>query len=273
VRVWGNYIDHTFVGIGTTVAHFGPIYVFRNVVNRSRRNHMSSQPEDDQWNRGAGFKAYGRATPDNGATYWGGGRQYFFNNTFLQQPGNTYSPVQASDLGIGVALTGAGSNPGMRENWSRNNIFHIFRTWGSSIRLGQSALNNNLDYDLHTETVDSSETPGGTYESNGVGPDIYPQYNATHGWSAYPRLTAEPAGQPEAVWSDGHAVGEGNFQLQTSPASPGLNAGTPLPNFTYDIDNAALAAKSGVAVGGTPDIGAHDSASGGTMKFGLPAAQ
>ena len=41
-----------------------------------------------------------------------------------------------------------------------------------------------------------------------------------------------------------------------------------------EIDNVALARKSGVAVGASgPDMGAHDSEATDPMLFGLPAAQ
>jgi hypothetical protein len=277
VRVWGNYIDHTFSGIATTVAHFGPIYVFRNVINRARTRHATgSAPDADASggdpDRGSGFKVFGWG----GCSGYGGGRQYFFHNTTLQQPGGTYNPPQANDLGMDTSLEGGGPNnqgceQGMQQTWSRNNIFHHYRTSGISIFIGQGGANNDLDYDLRTESVNTTGSTGGPYEVNGIGPDIYPAYRTGHGWNGFPRLTAEPNGPVEPVWGAGFAVGQGNFQLNTG--SPGLNAGTPLPNFSSDIDNAALASKSGVFSGGNPDMGAHDSASPDAMKFGLPASQ
>jgi hypothetical protein len=68
-----------------------------------------------------------------------------------------------------------------------------------------------------------------------------PTCKTGHGWSAGPRFTYE-----------GGTLGQGNFQLNGT--SPGLNAGVPLPNFTYDIDNMALARKSGVELDGNPDV-------------------
>jgi len=46
VRIWGNYIDQTATGIATTVTHLGPVYIFRNVYNRSRM-HSQRRPESD----------------------------------------------------------------------------------------------------------------------------------------------------------------------------------------------------------------------------------
>jgi len=95
---------------------------------------------------------------------------------------------------------------------------------------------------------------------------VSPVYKSSNGWNAFPRLVAEPGGPASTVFGPGNGIGTGQFQLDAT--SPGLNVGLPLPNFTIDIDNTALAAKSGVAVGGTPDMGAHDSASTESMKFG-----
>lgn len=273
VRVWGNYIDHTSKsGIGTTTVHFGPMYVFRNVINRVRSDHTTPDPETEGWDRGVGFKAYGMVSG------WGGGRAYFFNNTHLQQPGSTYSPPQASHLGASAGIYGA-SSQGLRQVCSRNNIYHHFRTWGSSIVLGATAANNDLNYDLHSEAVQpdgttpddicSAPPAAPAFEQQGI--LAAPTYKSGHGWSAFPRLSAEPGGSASPVFGAGLGVGIGQFQLGSG--SPGLDAGQPLPNFTTDIDNTALAAKSGVAAGGTPNMGAHDSASTETMKFGPSAGQ
>jgi hypothetical protein len=265
VRVWGNYIDHTFAGVATSVAHLGPIYVFRNVVNRSRRNHLTGdEPDDDGWDRGDGFKAYGKG----GTTTYGGGRQYIFNNTLLQQPGSTYvnesgtPDPQTYNLGTGHSIKGSnGDQQGIRQTWTRNNVFQSHRSGMWNVHIGAGGTQNSFDYDLYNCCLTDGSvqlSPGPGLEQNGfLGA---PTYKSGHGWSGGPLLTYE-----------GGTTGQGSFQLDTG--SSGLNAGTPLPNFTVDIDNTALAAKSGVAVGGTPDVGAHDSGLTSSMKFGLPAAQ
>ncbi len=279
VRVWGNYIDQTYVGIATTVAHFGPIYIFRNVINRARRNHMTTYPDEDGWDRGPGFKAFGRGTPTGSAPFYGGGRQYFFHNTLLQQPGSTYTPTQNLDLGVGGdgGMYGAnddGANAGMRQSWSRNNILHTYRSTAWSIKVGTdnrdstSSRNNWFDYDLYNccFTIDNvnSIAPGTTLNAGTLGTNFVhavPVYKSGQGWNAGPKFTYE----------GGTGVGVGNFQLQ-GPA--GVGAGQPIPNFSYGIDNMTLAGKSGVAGGtGNPDMGAHDSGTGtASMLFGLPAA-
>lgn len=40
VRIWSNYIHHTFVHIATAATAMGPIYIFRNVFGESRISHQ-----------------------------------------------------------------------------------------------------------------------------------------------------------------------------------------------------------------------------------------
>jgi hypothetical protein len=287
VRIWGNYTDHSMTGIATTITHLGPMYVFRNVINRLRRyqtvktnsegvgNPNLAEPDDDLWGRGVAFKASGSAANGDGIR-WGGGRKYFFHNTLLQQPKSTFNPAQTfadlgANAGIDPAHDPATQDRSVLQTWTRNNILDVFRpaadsfsVRAGSINTGDLAQNNNFDYDLTSGNVPSTQP-------HGV-PNTRPSFKANHGWMGFPRLTAEPNGPPETVDGSGVGVGSGNFQLNTGTA--GVNVGSPLPNFNSDIDNVALARKSGVAVGASgPDMGAHDSEATDPMLFGLPAAQ
>src|SRR5208337_3039251 len=40
VRIWSNYIHHSFVDIATATTSMGPIYIFRNVFGESRISHQ-----------------------------------------------------------------------------------------------------------------------------------------------------------------------------------------------------------------------------------------
>ncbi|HSB12935.1 MAG TPA: right-handed parallel beta-helix repeat-containing protein [Bryobacteraceae bacterium] len=42
VRIWSNYIHHTFVHIATAATSMGPLYIFRNVFGESRISHQDS---------------------------------------------------------------------------------------------------------------------------------------------------------------------------------------------------------------------------------------
>jgi hypothetical protein len=228
-----------------------------------------AEPDDDAWERIEAFKAYGSAVDDNGIR-WGGGREYFFHNTLLQQPKTTYTPQQVwGDLGAGGGIIAAGNGQGMRETWSRNNILDTFRPQGddqggqaAAIEVGAGGTaTNSFNFDLIAGAVSAAEP-------NGI--VARPTYKAGHGWTAFPRFTSAANEAPESNYGTGLGVGIGNFQV--GAGSPGLDAGTPLPNFNFDVDNLPFARKSGVEISGSPDIGAHDSALAQPMKFGLPAA-
>src|SRR6185436_9923697 len=97
----------------------------------------------------------------DGVTFWGGGRQYFFNNTILQQRKGTYSPAQVwGDLGAATSISGGSSHPreGLTQTWSRNNILDVFRPASddlggraSSIELGNNSTpDNDFNFDLYS---------------------------------------------------------------------------------------------------------------------------
>ena len=164
VRIWGNYIDQTAIGIATTVVHYGPLYMFRNVYNRSRKLANVSLDLDGRLN----FAKSG-TQPD-----FGGGRRYVFHNTMLQatQSGLTYP------LGAGGGLIAAGSTSPLTNTMSRNNILHVWKSSWDSIRT-QGGSGNDLDYDLRNGGI--SAYAGA--EANGiVGTPIY---KAGHGWESW----------------------------------------------------------------------------------------
>ncbi|HZQ35775.1 MAG TPA: right-handed parallel beta-helix repeat-containing protein, partial [Dehalococcoidia bacterium] len=117
VRIWGNYIDQAGTGIASTVNSVGPLYIFRNVYNRSRMRYLTSLDSDD---RGPFFKS-------GSDTSIGNGRRYVFHNTSLQ-------PTQSgtnNGLGAGSGIHGTGGNP-LTNTISRNNIYWIWKSsWDS----------------------------------------------------------------------------------------------------------------------------------------------
>jgi hypothetical protein len=148
VRIWGNYIDQAGTGIATTVASIGPVYIFRNVYNRSRMRYLLPYDQDD---RGPFFKSGSDSSVGNG-------RRYVFHNTSLQPTDSSAS----FGLGAGSGLQGTGSNP-LTSTVSRNNIFNIWKSGWDSI--GQyGGYGNDANYDLYNGTVDA----GTGAEANGV---------------------------------------------------------------------------------------------------------
>ena len=144
VRVWGNYIDRTFVKIAIAGLSVGPVYIFRNVAGSSRQGHTG-------W-AGEPFMKMG------GAPRTGGGRAYIYHNTILQPPG---PPEARGTIGCGEGLSQSGG-PELLSVVSRNNILHVRAGRGSSIR--EHSREPDYDYDLISGKVVSS----GKQETHGV---------------------------------------------------------------------------------------------------------
>jgi hypothetical protein len=164
VRIWGNYIDQAAIGIATTVTHAGPVYIFRNVYNRSRKLSQVGLDSDERLN-------FAKSGTQSG---FGDGRRYVFHNTMLQaiQSGLRYP------LGAGGGIVAAGSSSPLTNTMSRNNILHVQRTGQDSIRT-QGGGKNDFDYDLRSGGI--SAYAGA--EANGwVGTPIY---KSGHGWESW----------------------------------------------------------------------------------------
>ncbi|MCX7049804.1 MAG: right-handed parallel beta-helix repeat-containing protein [Candidatus Sumerlaeota bacterium] len=137
VRVWGNYITEAMMGLGNAPVTIGPLYFWRNVMNRS------------QWypdGPGGQFIKMGFATGEE----WMTGHIYLFHNTIFQE--DQRGCVQ----GIG------GKNRIMKHTMSRNNILHLRSSDGASISSNLQTPDNDFDYDLYNGSV-----PDG-HESHGV---------------------------------------------------------------------------------------------------------
>jgi hypothetical protein len=162
VRIWGNYLDQTGTGIATTVAAWGPVYIFRNVYNHSQMRYQVGSETAD---RGPFFKS---GSQDSTI---GGGRRYVFHNTSLQ-------PMQAgvsSGLGAGGGVQGTGNNA-LTNTVSRNNIYHIFKPNWESIVQNPGGWGNDVDYDMYNGVVSA----GTGAEASGIKVDA-PQYQSGNG--------------------------------------------------------------------------------------------
>src|SRR6185295_7354742 len=138
VRVWGNYVDSTATGIATTPVALGPIYVFRNVYDRSRQRALKVPDEDDRNN---GFKS-------GSWPKYGGGRRYVFHNTLLQREDRH----ARFPLGAGGGLSAAGRDQPVTNTVSRNNIWIVWKHHWNSVNEGAGS-GNDFDYDLYNGRV------------------------------------------------------------------------------------------------------------------------
>jgi len=165
VRIWGNYIDQTAIGIATTVVHYGPAYIFRNVYNRSRKLALVGLDQDQRLN----FAKSGTESS------FGGGRRYVFHNTMLQA---TQSGLQYP-LGAGGGIIAAGTTSPLTNTMSRNNILQVWKSSNDSIRT-QGGGGNDFNYDLRNGGI--SAYAGA--EANGiVGTPIYKSGNGWSNWA------------------------------------------------------------------------------------------
>ena len=135
VRIWGNYIDETATGVATTVASVGPVYIFRNVYDRS---HFRKGPPDlDE------RQPFVKAGSDPAL---GNGRRYVFHNTLLQGR----EQDSRMTLGAGGAIAGTGADQPVRNTVSRNNLYHTWRDHGAMWDIGPD---NDFAYDLFVGEV------------------------------------------------------------------------------------------------------------------------
>jgi len=164
VRIWGNYIDNTGTGIATTVTAIGPVYIFRNVYDRSRFYERKAPDEDS---RQPFFKA-------GSSPLLGDGRRYLFHNTMLQ----TRAPDLKHPLGAGLAIGGTGDDQRVKNTWSMNNIYRTWREGNAMSQLGGGNMFDN-DLQLGPEPLDRERVrdkgrriPNFNDDFLGGGPDI-----------------------------------------------------------------------------------------------------
>ena len=259
VRIWGNYMDQTATGVATTSTSVGPVYVFRNVQNRSRNLSMSSLDADSRLYM---FKSGSQSG-------YGGGRRFMFHNTALQAPppaGSTYP------LGAGEGLAAPSSTEGLTNTVSRNNIYHVWKSHWASIRT-QGGSGNDLDYDL----VNGSVTAYAGAEANRVvGVPIYAPGNGwiSEGGGMYQLAPSSPGYDRGAVlpnFNDGFtgaAPDMGAHEAGLPAMRLGVNAGSAGGVWSGPLGS-GTSLGSGSSTGGTSTGGTTTSSSGGVCSTAL----
>lgn len=233
VRVWGNYFDYTATGPASTSVTLGPLYLFRNVYNRSRSRY--NNPWGQENDRLGFFKA-------GSDSIFGGGRRYIYHNTALQYPNphftagdcTTSNPIHCPlgmDYGISNADTDNGT-VGVTNTVSLNNILEGWKNWHTTINVGAGG-NNSFDYDM----ANTDAAHFGVTEQN---------------WKIGSLAQYASGNGPLAVWT-------GKYRLQPNTNTSGYRDGFPIANFSDGFQ------------GAKPDRGAHESTAG-DMLFGLAAA-
>jgi hypothetical protein len=167
VRIWGNFVDTTYMGFGLASQSLGPLYVFRNVVNFTQR---APYPINKFHHGGSFFKI---GCEEENYKY-AKGKIFIFHNTSLQHSGPWPSMSETGGVTDGLAYSTSGK---VQDNiFLRNNILHVRASGNSSIRDHRHNPTNSFDYDLYNGTVRAA--PGN--EANGIhGIPVYDESNDT----------------------------------------------------------------------------------------------
>jgi hypothetical protein len=208
VRIWGNFIEWTFVKIAVAPTTVGPVYIWRNVAGVGLKDDI--QPWNDV-SRGGFLK-----------TNNGGGKTYVFHNTLLQPeppPGVDYP------LGCGRGLGWGGR---MLNTMSRNNILHIHKPGLPSIKdLTGVTYHDPLgdyDYDLYNGNIDAyrGAEPNGIHDV-----PIYDPDNGDGEFALDPSSPGYDAGVVIPNFNDnynGAAPDIGAYEAGSPPMEFGVNA-------------------------------------------------
>jgi len=199
VRIWSNYIHHTFTFVATAATSMGPIYIFRNVFGESRITHSDRTG-------GTMIKTGMNYIDINGEKVSTGlGWRFIFHNTALQ-------PNGALDVFSGHELHHA---------VTRNNIFYAR---GATYPRNPDSSGNDLKNDLT-----------GGFLGGGFVASMF-LVSANMEWYLAPTMNKIEWGRIESV-RNGKTVAITDPLIQAP--NPAIDKGVRLPNFNDDFTGAA----------------------------------
>jgi hypothetical protein len=208
IRVYGNYIEFTMTGVSNAPVSIGPMYVFRNVMNRGVRTPIS-QGGTQLGGEGWFWKTRNKSV--NGTVAGiniGAGRTYLFHNT-----------IYRTATGNGVNQTLSVDAISVVNIYSRNNIWNSNNSVSSNF---MPAADSDFDYELvtagHTRwlmegansiaenAIYDSGHASGTYtlSTSSAGFDsgvVIPNFNDTYS-GAGPDRGAQERGAPSLVFGN-----------------------------------------------------------------------
>ena len=200
VRIWSNYIHHSFVDIATAAVSMGPIYIFRNVFGESRISHQDPAG-------GTIIKTGMNYLTINGERVSTGlGYRFIFHNTTLQ-PKGPLDVISGGELHNAV---------------SRNNIFY---TRGRTYPQDRGEPHNDFQNDL----TGSGGLGGGFVRSM-----FLPSEELE--WYLAPTMNKVQFGRIESI-RNGKTVAITDPLVQVK--NPALDTGVRLPGFNDDFTGAA----------------------------------
>lgn len=128
VRIWNNYIEGTYLGIGNAAVSIGPLYIWGNVFGKP------SKTVNGQYGEHGPTLKLGDASKEEYMT----GHTYFFHNTILQEDQEGYG---------GIGVSGSGGRK-IHHFSSRNNIIQVRDEHKNSIAIRKANTDYDYDYDL-----------------------------------------------------------------------------------------------------------------------------
>jgi hypothetical protein len=199
VRIWSNYIHHSFVDIATAATSMGPIYIFRNVFGESRVSHQDHSG-------GTMLKTGTKDLIINGERVsLGLGYRFIFHNTALQ-PNGPLDVFSSHELHYAV---------------TRNNIFYCR---GRTYPEYRSAPRNDFKNDLT-----------GNYLGGGFVRSMFLSSERLE-WFLSPTMKSIQWGVVEST-RDGRKVAITDPLVEVR--NPAIDAGVRLPGFNDDYTGAA----------------------------------
>lgn len=144
VRVWGNFIDQTYIKVALASVSKGPIYVWRNIGGSSRTSPVDAY--------GQGFF---KSRNSGGGEYFGGGRVYIMNNTVWRSPTGSLPSSFVNEL----------DEENRIDNYRvMNNIIEVYQP-AQKFGLSEAhATGSTFDYDL----VEGRTTFSSPQEAHGL---------------------------------------------------------------------------------------------------------
>jgi hypothetical protein len=199
VRIWSNYIHHTFTFVATAATSMGPVYIFRNVFGESRISHQDRTG-------GIMIKTGARDIEINGEKVSTGlGWRFIFHNTALQ-------PNGALDVF---------SSHEVRNAVTRNNIFYARgHTYPKEAAGGRNDFKNDLT---------------GGFLGGGFVASMF-LVSARMEWYLSPTMNKIEWGRVESV-RNGKTVAITDPLIQAH--NPAIDKGVRIPNFNDDFTGAA----------------------------------
>jgi hypothetical protein len=199
VRIWSNYIHHTFVHIATAATSMGPLYIFRNVLGTSRVSHQDASG-------GMMIKTGMNYVNINGERVSTGlGYRFIYHNTALQPNG-----------GLDVF-----SSHELHNAVSRNNIFY---SRGRTYPQERGAPANDFRSDLT-----------GGYLGGGFVRSMFLPSDRLE-WFPAPTMSRIQWGRVEYK-QNGQSFGITDPVVQAK--NPALDAGVALPGFNDEFGGSA----------------------------------